>query len=74
MTKTGQHVLPNPGGWSVKRSGAKRATKVFETQGEAIAAAREIAQNQKTELYIHRKDGRIRERNSYGSDPFPPKG
>ena len=74
MAKTGQHVLPNPEGWSVKRSGAKRATKVFKTQAEAIAAAREIAQNQKTELYIHRKDGRIRERNSYGSDPFPPKG
>jgi hypothetical protein len=25
-------------------------------------------------LYIHGQDGRIRERNSYGNDPYPPKG
>ncbi|MEQ9568321.1 MAG: DUF2188 domain-containing protein, partial [Pseudomonadales bacterium] len=29
---------------------------------------------QQTELYIHGKDGRIRERNTYGKDPFPPRG
>ena len=27
-----------------------------------------------TELYIHGRDGRIRERSSYGADPHPPKG
>ncbi|MDE0092409.1 MAG: DUF2188 domain-containing protein, partial [Oligoflexia bacterium] len=26
------------------------------------------------ELSIHGRNGRIREKNSYGSDPFPPKG
>jgi len=47
---------------------------VFDTQSEAIEAARKIAEKQKTELYIHGKDGRIRDRNSYGNDPYPPKG
>jgi hypothetical protein len=34
----------------------------------------EIAQNQQSELLIHGENGRIREKNSYGNDPYPPKG
>jgi hypothetical protein len=49
-------------------------TRTFETQREAIAAAREIARNQRTELYIHDRTGLIRERESYGRDLHPPKG
>lgn len=41
---------------------------------EAERAAREIAINQQSEVLIHGEDGRIRARNSYGNDPFPPKG
>ncbi|MFL6856314.1 MAG: DUF2188 domain-containing protein [Allosphingosinicella sp.] len=74
MPKPGQHVVPNGGKWSVRRAGAARASGTFETQGEAIERAREIAQNQATELFIHGRDGRIRERNSYGNDPLPPRG
>lgn len=69
-----QHVVPRNGQWAVRGAGNSRATRVFDTQGEAIDAAREIARNQGTELVIHRPDGRIREKNSYGTDPFPPKG
>jgi len=74
MSRKGQHVVPNDGKWSVRKSGASRATETFETQGEAIQRARDIARNQGSELYIHGRDGRIRERNTYGKDPFPPKG
>ncbi|MET7247820.1 DUF2188 domain-containing protein [Methylobacterium sp. EM32] len=74
MTKKGQHVVPMGGKWSVIRSGASRASAVFPTQQEAIERGKKIARAQKTELYIHGKDGRIRERNSYGNDPLPPKG
>ncbi|MBY0544383.1 MAG: DUF2188 domain-containing protein, partial [Gammaproteobacteria bacterium] len=28
----------------------------------------------KVEHFIHGKDGKIQERNSYGNDPFPPRG
>lgn len=48
--------------------------KHFDNQAEAIEWGKQVAQNQKTELYIHGKDGKIREKNSYGKDPFPPKG
>jgi hypothetical protein len=74
MSKAGQHVVPNGGKWSVRRAGASRASSTFGTQQEAIATARNIARNQKTELYIYGQDGRIRERTSYGQDPHPPKG
>ena len=74
MSKKGQHVVPTSSGWSVKKVGSARATSTHSTQADAIAAATRIARNQKTELYIHGRDGRIRERNSFGSDPHPPKG
>lgn len=36
--------------------------------------ARNIAINQESEVVIHRPNGQIRDKNSYGNDPFPPKG
>ncbi len=69
-----QHVVPHANGWAVKGAGSERATKVVETQREAIGIARDVAKNQGTEMLIHGENGRIRERNSYGNDPFPPKG
>ena len=74
MSKKGQHVVPAASGWSVRRAGSARASSTHATQQAAIAAATVIARNQRTELYIHGSDGRIRERNSYGGDPHPPKG
>lgn len=72
--KKGQHVVPRDGRWAVRKAGSDRATRTFDTQREAEAEARKIARNQGTELYIHGRDGRIRERSSYGNDPYPPKG
>lgn len=74
MTKRNQHVVPHTNGWAIKGAGSERATKVVPTQREAIGIARSIAQNQQSEMLIHRENGRIRERNSYGNDPHPPKG
>lgn len=72
--KVSQHVVKNPsGGWAVKKGGSEKATKVCDTQKEAISYGREIAKSQGAEFYIHGKDGRIREKDSYGSDPNPPK-
>lgn len=74
MLRRTQHVVPNPnGGWSVKRGGAFRATRTFATQKAAISYARKISRNQGSELYVHKKDGTIRSKDSYGNDPHPPK-
>lgn len=70
-----QHVTPHPqGGWQVKGAGNSRATVRVSTQSEGIKIATSIARNQKGEVVIHRPNGTIREKNSYGNDPFPPRG
>ena len=74
MRGKGQHVVPRDGKWGVRKSGSDKVTKKFDTQREAIGEARRIARNQSTEVYIHGRDGRIRSRDSYGEDPYPPKG
>ncbi len=74
MVAKGQHVVPNSGKWSVRKAGSSRASGTYSTQKEAIAAGKKIAKNQKTELYIHKENGRIRDRNSYGNDPKRSKG
>lgn len=69
-----QHVVPRDGEWAVRGAGASRDTRRFDTQGEAIDAARRIARNQGSELLVHGQDGRVRRRSSYGDDPYPPAG
>ena len=70
-----QHVtLHKDGGWQVKGENNTRATIRTDTQTEAIQRAREIARNQESELFSHGGEGRIRERDSFGNDPFPPRG
>lgn len=75
MSKSNQHVLPHPkGGWQVKGAGNSRATVRTETQATAIKVAKGIAINKSSEVVIHRPNGQIRDKNSYGNDPYPPKG
>jgi len=70
-----QHVIPHPdGGWQVKGAGNERATVRTDTQLAAIEFARNIARNQQSELIVHRPNGQIRSKDSYGNDPFPPRG
>lgn len=73
MSKKNQHVVPNGKDWAVKGAGNDKATKIVDTQAEAIRIARQIAINQKSEVVIHRPDGKIRDKDSYGNDPNPPK-
>lgn len=74
MSKKNQHVVPHGNEWAVRGEGNQRYTQITQTQSEAIQIARDIAQNQRTELFIHNRQGQIRERNTYGNDNYPPKG
>ena len=69
-----QHVVKHPNGWAVKGAGNEKATRVVDTQKEAIGIARNISRNQQSELVIHGTNGRIRAKDSYGNDNYPPKG
>ncbi len=71
--KKNVHVVPHQNGWAVKTARSEKAVKVTETQKKAIVIGKSVAQNQKSELVIHRPNGRIRDKDSYGNDPNPPK-
>jgi len=71
--KKNQHVVPHVKGWAVKGEGNQKATKVTKTQKEAIEIAKEIAKNKGGEVVIHNKKGQIRDKDSYGNDPYPPR-
>lgn len=68
-----QHVVKHPNGWAVRGAGSRKPTRVVPTQAEAIEIARQISQNQGSELLIHGRDGRIRSKDSYGNDLSPPR-
>ena len=70
----GVHTVPAPDGhkgWWNKHDG--KVMSRHETKEAAVAAGREIAIRLRTEHSIHRLDGAITEKNSYGNDPSPPR-
>lgn len=68
-----QHVVPRKEGWAVKSESSSKASVVKPTQAKAINEAIKIAKHQKSEVVIHGRDGKIRDKDSYGNDPHPPK-
>lgn len=69
MAKTTQHVVKTAsGGWALKKGGSSKATKIYQTQKEAISHGIEIAKSQKSEFYVHGEDGKILNKSSFSSD------
>ncbi len=55
------HVAKRPDGkWQVKFAKGEKAIKLFDTQTDAIAYAKKLAQNQYGCISIHKKDGKLR--------------
>ncbi len=59
------------GGWNVKRRGAVRASKSFETQRQAISYARKISKAEHADLFIHNKNGRLSKKETFTNDQHP---
>lgn len=80
--KENLHVVPRSRGkedYAIKRAGAERASKIVKTQTEAVKIATDQAKKEATkskgvEVVIHRPNGEIREKNTYGKDPERSKG
>lgn len=68
------HVVPRGDRWAVEREGSERASSLHDTQSEAAASGRATARADHTEFLLHGQNGQIRERDSYGGDPYPPTG
>ena len=64
------HVMTHEDGWQVKRENGQYATAVTSKQQEAINRAVRIARNNKpSQVFIHDRNGRIRDERTYGDDP-----
>jgi hypothetical protein len=75
MQKQGDvHVMPGEKAWRVEVEGSDRPRSTLKSQSEAAKAARTIARSNKSELLIHRRNGRARDRSTYGHDPHRTKG
>jgi hypothetical protein len=71
MAKRDVHVVPHKDGWATRREGAERVSRTFGTQRAAEDSGRVTAQRERVELVTHRRDGTVRDSDSYGRDPFP---
>lgn len=70
----GVHTVPaadRPGWWN-KVDG--RILSRHRRKEDAVEAGRQIARMLCVEHTIHKTDGTITEKNSYGNDAFPPRG
>lgn len=76
--------MPNPknfwtqqrqdGKWETKREGTARPLIVTDTQAKAWTYTKALAKASGGEAFLKGQNGRIRKRNTYGPDPFPPPG
>ena len=69
MAGKNQHVVPHGDEWAVR--GERNDPS---DPGRCRTGCTGDRINQQSEVVIHRPDGRIRDKNSYGHDPYPPKG
>lgn len=65
-----QHVVKKTEGWAVRGEKNEEITSMHKTQKEAITAAMKIAKIEKSEVVIHDRDNKIRDKDSYGNDPI----
>jgi hypothetical protein len=65
------HTVPKGNGWANKAGGrtiSNHCTKAAQKAGRSAAKSRSA------EHVIHNRNGQIGGSNSYGGDPFPPRG
>ena len=66
---------PHPkGGWQNRVGGSSRAAHLHPTKAAAETKGKEMAKARRTEHIIQDKSGDIQRKDSYGHDPFPPRG
>lgn len=73
MALNNYHISPSGTSWKLTFGGQ---TLVAETnKAPVVATGRAVAKkNPPSELIIQNSDGKIAERETYGDDPYPPRG
>ena len=63
------HVVPSGSKFVAQEAGSTKPLARPGSQAAAIKTAIPVAKHNKSEVVIHRRDGTIRDSDSYGSDP-----
>ncbi len=61
MCAKSQHVVPRGKNSAVRKAGADKVTRLFDTQREAVNTAQRLARKQGGDVIIFGRDGRIRD-------------
>jgi len=61
----GYHVIVSGKKWRVKKTGALRASKRFDTVVDATNFGMLLAKRHKTCLYVHQSDGRVTSKDDF---------
>lgn len=56
------------GGWNVKRRGATKSLRHFDTKKDAVAYGQQVSRNQNTEFVICHKNGKVQRTNNHRPD------
>jgi hypothetical protein len=73
MSKRNFHSVPKDGEWAVKQEGKPTPVSIHRTQSAAEAMTRRLAKQAEGEAVFHKRDGQIKDKDSFGPDPNPPK-
>jgi DNA-binding CsgD family transcriptional regulator len=63
------HVVPSDNGWRIEVEGQGRASGMHDTQRAAWRQAKQIAQRNQSAALLHGRNGQIRERKIFRSEP-----
>lgn len=64
--KPSNHVVINKSGdWTVRKSGALKASRKFSTKEEATAYGIDLSRKEQTVLYVHKASGMVEHRDSF---------
>ena len=67
------HIVPFNNKWAVKKEGSQKIISTHRLKSRADKKARSLAKKYQVELVIHKRNGRIQDKDSFGNDPFPPR-
>lgn len=73
MQKKNIHIVRRENRWAVLQEKQSAPESTHKKQSTAINIGKQIAKGKELELIIHGRDGKIRDKDSYGPDPNPPK-
>ncbi|MDP3697857.1 MAG: DUF2188 domain-containing protein [Candidatus Taylorbacteria bacterium] len=73
MSKKNYHSVPWDGDWAVKKEGIAKPVSVHHTQAASEGKTRRLAKNAGVEAVYHNRQGIIKDKDSFGNDPYPPR-